>query len=178
MVLRYKEPSCYAKETKNPNAIYYPLPTNVDRENQSLTSFKFLVVGNRPPGQNAHIASCIQCQTASNSKIIEPLTMTTMPSKPWQVTHGDFCGRFPSGQWGLSLVLIEEHFQFRKMELCLPQICSHTICVNILLVAPHHINRENFLKWLLKWQNLAIFFVLLTKQDTRPLVSQSARRIL
>lgn len=127
MVLRYKEPSCYGKETKNPNAIYYPLPTNVDRENQSLTSFKFLVVGNRPPGQNAHIASCIQCQTASNSKIIEPLTMTTMPSKPWQVTHGDFCGRFPSGQWGLSLVLIEEHFQFRKMELCLPQICSHII---------------------------------------------------
>ena len=53
------------------------------------------------------IASCIQCQAANNSKTFEPLKMTTMPSKPWQVVHGDFCGPFPSGDY--LLVLMDEH---------------------------------------------------------------------
>ena len=42
------------------------------------------------------VASCIQCQAANTSKTVEPLRMTTMPSKPWQVIHGDFCGPFPA----------------------------------------------------------------------------------
>ncbi len=61
------------------------------------------------------IASCIQCQAANNSKTVEPLKMTTMPSKPWQVVHGDFCGPFPSGDY--LLVLMDEHSRFPEVEI-------------------------------------------------------------
>ncbi|CAB4035236.1 Transposon Ty3-I Gag-Pol poly [Paramuricea clavata] len=60
------------------------------------------------------IASCIHCQAANNSKIFEPLKMTTMPSKPWQVIHGDFYGPFPSGEY--LLVLMDEHSRFPEVE--------------------------------------------------------------
>ncbi len=41
--------------------------------------------------------------------------MTTMPSKPWQVVHGDFCGPFPSGHY--LLVLMDEHSRFPEVEI-------------------------------------------------------------
>jgi transposase InsO family protein len=71
------------------------------------------------------IASCIHCQAANNSKIFEPLKMTTMPSKPWQVIHGDFCGPFPSGDY--LLVLMDEHSRFPEVEI----IRSTTTAVTI-----------------------------------------------
>ena len=36
--------------------------------------------------------------------------MTSMPSKPWQVIHGDFADRFFSGDY--LLVLMDEHSGF------------------------------------------------------------------
>jgi hypothetical protein len=66
------------------------------------------------------IASCIHCQAANNSKIFEQLKMTTMPSKPWQVIHGDFCGPFPSGG-------LDEHSRFPEVEI----IRSTTTAVTI-----------------------------------------------
>ena len=61
------------------------------------------------------ISSCVQCQAANDSKNVEPLKMTTMPPKPWQVIHGDFCGPFPSGDY--LLVLMDEHSRFPEVEI-------------------------------------------------------------
>ncbi|CAB4031109.1 Uncharacterized protein K02A2.6 [Paramuricea clavata] len=48
-----------------------------------------------------------------------------MPSKPWQVIHGDFCGPFPSGDY--LLVLMDEHSRFPEVEI----IRSTTTAVTI-----------------------------------------------
>lgn len=51
------------------------------------------------------IAFCMRCKAASNSKIFEPLTLTTMPPKPWRVLiHENICGPFPSGDYRLGLI--------------------------------------------------------------------------
>ncbi|CAB4035245.1 Transposon Ty3-G Gag-Pol poly, partial [Paramuricea clavata] len=56
-----------------------------------------------------------QHQAANNSKILEPLKMTTMPFKPSQVIHGDVCGPFPSGDY--LLVLMDKHARFPEVEI-------------------------------------------------------------
>ena len=71
------------------------------------------------------ISSCVQCQAANDSKNVEPLKMTTMPSKPWQVIHGDFCGPFPSGDY--LLVLMDEHSRFPEVEIIRSPSTSVTI---------------------------------------------------
>ena len=93
------------------------IPTETEPKscfNQNLTSNKIWW-----PGIDHQIetltGSCIQCQAANNSKTFEPLKMTTMPPKPWQVVHSDFCGPFPSGDY--LLVLMDEHSRFAEVEI-------------------------------------------------------------
>ena len=65
------------------------------------------------PGIDRQVETLIQA--ANISKTVEPLRMTTMPPKPWQVIHGDFCGPFPSGDY--LLVLMDEHSRFPEVEI-------------------------------------------------------------
>ena len=48
-----------------------------------------------------------------------------MPSKLWQVIHGDFCGPFPSGDY--LLVLMDEHSRFPEVEIIRSASTSMTI---------------------------------------------------
>ena len=51
--------------------------------------------------------------------------MTSMPHKPWQVIHGDFCGPFLSGDY--FLVLMDEHSRFSEIEITWSNLKTVTI---------------------------------------------------
>jgi hypothetical protein len=60
------------------------------------------------PGIDAQVERlvkvCIPCQATGLKARPEPLLMTVMPEKPWQVVHIDLCGPFPTGEHVLGVV--------------------------------------------------------------------------
>jgi transposase InsO family protein len=60
------------------------------------------------PGIDAQVERlvkvCIPCQATGLKARPEPLLMTAMPEKPWQVVHIDLCGPFPTGEHVLGVV--------------------------------------------------------------------------
>ncbi|XP_048735644.2 uncharacterized protein K02A2.6-like [Ostrea edulis] len=54
------------------------------------------------------IKSCIPCQATVETKRIEPLQMSPLPSGPWTEVSTDFCGPFPSGDY--LMVVIDSRY--------------------------------------------------------------------
>ena len=61
------------------------------------------------------IEKCLPCQANSKANTPEPLQMSKLPTRPWDVVHIDFCGPFPTGE--LILVVIDAYSQFPDVEI-------------------------------------------------------------
>ena len=61
------------------------------------------------------IEKCLLCQANSKANTPEPLQMSKLPTRPWDVVHIDFCGPFPTGE--LILVVIDAYSQFPEVEI-------------------------------------------------------------
>ena len=59
--------------------------------------------------------NCISCQAVVKPKPPEPLSMTDMPTGPWQVLHVDFYGPLPSGDY--LLVAIDRYSRHPEVEI-------------------------------------------------------------
>ena len=63
------------------------------------------------------IRNCHPCQasTLKNSKPLEPLKMTPLPSGPWKEVSIEFAGPYPSGEY--IMVVIDEYSRFPEVEI-------------------------------------------------------------
>ncbi|KAK3108827.1 hypothetical protein FSP39_016677 [Pinctada imbricata] len=61
------------------------------------------------------IGNCIPCQSTTTPKIMEPLKMSEMPSRPWRNLSADFCGPLPSGEY--LFVVIDEYLRYPIVEI-------------------------------------------------------------
>ena len=63
------------------------------------------------------IRNCVACQacTYSNTKTMEPLKMSPMPSKAWQNLSADFMGPLPTGDY--LFVITDEHSRYPVVEI-------------------------------------------------------------
>eukprot|EP00794_Sanderia_malayensis_P014472 gene14472-biopygen11586 len=58
----------------------------------------------------ATVDKCISCQETGKANPPEPLNMTSMPERPWDMVHIDFFGRVPTGEY--LLVVIDRYSRF------------------------------------------------------------------
>ena len=61
------------------------------------------------------IGSCIVCQAFGRQKPPEPLAMTQMPKRPWEILHVDFYGPLPSSEY--LLVVTDRYSRFPEVEI-------------------------------------------------------------
>ena len=61
------------------------------------------------------IESCIVCQAVGRPKPPEPLAMTQMPKRPWEILHVDFYGPLPSSEY--LLVVTDRYSRFPEVEI-------------------------------------------------------------
>ena len=61
------------------------------------------------------IKRCIPCQATGRPDPPQPLTMSELPSGPWQKLHIDFYGSLPSGEY--LLVVIDRYSRFPEVEI-------------------------------------------------------------
>ena len=61
------------------------------------------------------IKSCIPCQATVETKRLEPLQMSPLPSGPWKEISMDFCGPFQSGDY--LMVVIDEYSRYPIVEI-------------------------------------------------------------
>ena len=61
------------------------------------------------------IDKCLPCQANSKANTPEPLQASTLPTRPWNVVHINFCGPFPTGE--LILVVIDTYSKFLEVEI-------------------------------------------------------------
>ena len=61
------------------------------------------------------VKSCIPCQATVETKRLEPLQMSPLPSGPWKELSMDFCGPFPSGDY--LMVVIDEYSRYPVVEI-------------------------------------------------------------
>ncbi|MCG8047363.1 MAG: DDE-type integrase/transposase/recombinase, partial [Candidatus Thiodiazotropha taylori] len=60
------------------------------------------------------IGQCFECQVTTKEHRKEPLRMTEIPEKPWQVVSVDFGGPYPDGH--LNLVIIDKRTRYPEVE--------------------------------------------------------------
>lgn len=61
------------------------------------------------------LAQCIPCLAATPERNREPLSMSSLPTGPWEKVDIDFCGPMPTGEY--LLVLIDEYSRFPIVEI-------------------------------------------------------------
>ena len=61
------------------------------------------------------IGQCYECQVTTKQHRNEPLKMTDIPEKPWQVVSVDFGGPYPDGHY--NLVVIDKRTRFPDVEI-------------------------------------------------------------
>ncbi|XP_022803357.1 uncharacterized protein K02A2.6-like [Stylophora pistillata] len=63
------------------------------------------------------VSQCIPCQVANHSSLpsCEPLSMSALPSGPWQELSIDFCGPFPGGDY--LLVVVDDYSRYPEVEI-------------------------------------------------------------
>ena len=60
------------------------------------------------------VGQCYECQVTTKEYRHEPLKMTEIPEKPWQVVSVDFGGPYPNGHY--NLVVIDKRTRYRELE--------------------------------------------------------------
>ena len=61
------------------------------------------------------VGKCYECQVTTKGHRREPLKMTEMPDKPWQIVSVDFGGPFPDGHY--NLVVIDKRTRYPEVEI-------------------------------------------------------------
>ena len=61
------------------------------------------------------VGQCYECQVTTKEHRQEPLKMTEIPEKPWQVVSVDFGGPYPDGHY--NLVVIDKRTRYPEVEL-------------------------------------------------------------
>ena len=61
------------------------------------------------------IGQCYECQVTTKDHRNEPLKMTEIPEKPWQVVSVDFGGPYPDGHY--NLVIIDKRTRYPEVEV-------------------------------------------------------------
>ena len=61
------------------------------------------------------IGQCYECQVTTKDHRNEPLKMTEIPEKPWQVVSVDFGGQYPDGHY--NLVIIDKRTRYPEVEV-------------------------------------------------------------
>ncbi|XP_062614532.1 uncharacterized protein K02A2.6-like [Saccostrea cucullata] len=56
------------------------------------------------------LKNCLPCQVTTETKHLEPLKMSPLPSGPWTELSMDFCGPFPSGDY--LMVVMDEYSRY------------------------------------------------------------------
>ena len=60
------------------------------------------------------VGQCYECQVTTKEYRQEPLKMTEIPEKPWQVVSVDFGGPYPDGHY--NLVVIDKRTRYPEVE--------------------------------------------------------------
>ena len=61
------------------------------------------------------VGKCYKCQVTTKEHRHEPLKMTEIPDKPWQIVSVDFGGPFPDGHY--NLVVIDKRTRYPEVEI-------------------------------------------------------------
>ena len=86
------------------------------------------------------VRACILCQASTPQNFREPLQMTPLPEKPWELVSADFCGPFPSGEY--ALVVIDAYSRYPEVEVVKSTAASSSIPAFEKIFATHGIVRE------------------------------------
>ena len=62
------------------------------------------------------VGQCFECQVTTKQNRKEPVKMTVIPEKPWEVVSVDFGGPFPDGHY--NLVAIDKRTRYAEVETC------------------------------------------------------------
>ena len=61
------------------------------------------------------IGNCYECQLTTKQHIQEPIKMTEIPEKPWEVVSVDFGGPYPDGHY--NMVVIDQRTRYPEVEI-------------------------------------------------------------
>ena len=90
----------------------------------------------------AFVKQCHVCQTLGHGDPPPPLRQNTLPKKPWERLHMDFCGPFPSGE--TLLLVIDTYSKFPEVEIMTSTTAPAVIKRLDRIFATHGLPKEIF----------------------------------
>ena len=96
------------------------------------------------PGMNklveTIVGQCFECQVTTKSHREEPVKMSEIPEKPWEVVSVDHGGPYPDGHY--NLVIVDKRTRYPEVQVVSSTDCKSTVQVLKRVFATHGVPRR------------------------------------